>query len=167
MNTKKCTRCKNVRDVKFFYFYKKRKVYRSNCKPCYNEWSREYGKQKEVKERRNEKYKKYGNKNLNKWLSCIPKETNCEICGVRLVFNSRNSNTSIHFDHTQENCDIKVSPMTWLIRRAYNEINKKIWLRCNFGWLCGKCNRALPTIGREKWLKKALQYAERKNESSF
>jgi len=160
MKTKLCTRCGETKSVDCFYLYKKRNVYRSNCRDCYNEWSREYGKRDDVKERRNEKYKKRGNKNLIGWAKYIPSETDCAICGIKIVFNSKSINKSIHFDHTKEVCAIMTSPMDWLIKHRCTDENKDTWDSCNFGMLCGVCNRALPTKNRKEWLKKAMDYAD-------
>src|SRR3990167_8730206 len=158
MRTKICTGCKKEKSVDCFYLYKKRNVYRSNCRGCYNKWSREYGKKREVKDRRNEKGDKWAKKNIESWGQFIPKETNCEVCGVKIYFNSKDINSSIHFDHKNDLCSIKICPGHRLRKNPFNIKNQKIWDSCDFGMLCGRCNRAIPTRNRREWLSKLALY---------
>ena len=155
-----CTRCKKLKDHSFFYKYKKRNVYRSNCRECYNAWSREYGKKEDVKKRRNNKYATRDIKNLVSWIGHIPDKSKCEICLKEIIFNGRDINKSIHFDHTREKCDIMIEPKKWLIRNKFNDSNKRIWDSCNFGKLCGRCNRAIPTKNRSIWFNNLSRYIE-------
>lgn len=46
-NDRKCTRCKEVKSVSMFYIRKERNSYRSKCKQCDNELSREKSKTKD------------------------------------------------------------------------------------------------------------------------
>lgn len=158
MKSKFCTRCKKDKALDCFYLYKKRNVYRSNCRDCYNEWSREYGKKREVKSRRNKKGDTWARNNILSWTGHIPIKTTCEVCGCEIIFNSKNINTSIHFDHRKENCSISISPMRWLIKHRFGEENGKTWDSCDFGMLCGRCNRAIPTKNRKKWLLNITRY---------
>ena len=98
--------------------------------------------------------------NLKDWESVIPKETNCQVCGISITFNCATGNQkAISFDHRNGgNEEIKGSPYTWLKNRKCTEINIKVWQECNFGMLCAKCNRAIPTKNRVDWLKNVIRY---------
>lgn len=161
METKICTRCKKEKYVSCFYKYQKRNVYRSNCRGCYNEWSREYGKKPHVKEKRNKKGDTWARKNLESWNEYIPHKANCEICNVEIFFNIKDVNRSIHFDHKSESCSIKENPKRWLLKHRFNFHNLKIWNECNFGVLCGKCNRSIPTKNRKAWLINLTNYVNK------
>ena len=155
---KVCTKCGIQKPWDCFYKYKNRNGYRPDCRECGNSWAREYGKKDDVKKRRNQKGDKCARKNLQSWEGYIPKETGCQVCGTKIIFSSKDTNTSIHFDHKNEYCLIKIDPGKWLRRHKFTEENKQIWDRCDFGMLCGKCNRALPTKDRELWVGNVINY---------
>ncbi len=98
---------------------------------------------------------------INSWVekNVILKDTNCEICNKIIYFKGHPRKETIHFDHKNENCTIKVNPSTFLQSKFANEKNIKLWEDSDFGLLCASCNKGLPTKNRIEWLKKALDYA--------
>lgn len=93
------------------------------------------------------------------WKDVIPSELDCPICGRRIFFNSGDWKRSINFDHRHDGSEpIKGLPSAWLSRRTCNEENIKIWNSCDFGMLCVKCNRILPTKNRKEWFFKVKKY---------
>lgn len=160
-----CTICNIEKPLSEFYKYKTRSGYRPDCRDCRNSWTREYNKRPDSKIRRNKKGNKWAQKNVSSWVGFIPKETNCQVCGEKIYFSNKNIKTAIHFDHKSEECSIKGSPTQWLLKHHLNEKNKEIWIECNFGMLCGRCNRGLPTKNRLNWLEKINIYVKGKNEN--
>jgi hypothetical protein len=74
------------------------------------------------------------------------------MCGKTIFFNEKNPSKAIHFDHRFEgNEPIKGSPTKWLIGHERNKRWQRIWDECYFGYLCGDCNRCLPTKNREQF----------------
>lgn len=95
------------------------------------------------------------------WEGFIPKEARCEICGKAIFFNSKDTTRAIHFDHRRNGAETIVDcPFNWLQRHKRNPENEKIWQSCSFGFLCGVCNRSLPTKNRESFLRGAIKYME-------
>jgi hypothetical protein len=99
-------------------------------------------------------------KALGSWEGFIPKETNCQICGKIIYFNNRNHKTAIHFDHRRKNEPIQGSPAIWLRNSKRTTEREVVWKSCDFGMLCEKCNRQLPTENRIEFLTKALAYSK-------
>ncbi len=95
---------------------------------------------------------------LKAWEGIIPKETDCQACNKRIYFNKGNQRDAIHFDHKKETVRIKGSPSTWLLSHKPTPENIKIWNSCNFGMLCNRCNRYIPTKDRKNFLKKIIKY---------
>ena len=103
--------------------------------------------------------KGYYDKCLKEWLSIIPKETKCEICGKSIIFNAKDRNKAIHFDHKMEGEEQrKISPSMWLGARKCNEKNRRIWEECCFGMLCKNCNSFLPTKNRKQFIHQVIRY---------
>jgi hypothetical protein len=121
--------------------------------------------QKKYRKNLNKYQSKFYIKNLEEWKEYFIKFVKCEICGKSISFNSGSIKKSIHFDHRMGGVEsIKGSPTFWLYRHRRNKKNETIWNSCNFGKLCYRCNKFLPTVDREKWLKKALKYQSSLNE---
>lgn len=100
---------------------------------------------------------------ISSWDKEIPRKLNCQICDKVLYFNDSNDREdSVNFDHRSESGPIKENPTTWLSNHPYTDRNLKIWRKANFGILCAKCNRALPTRNRLKWIKRVLKYVRLK-----
>jgi len=100
---------------------------------------------------------------LHKWVGIVPLKTFCEMCGKEIFYNGGNKATSIHFDHKSRKAPIKISPSTWLMSHQRNTKNELIWKSCDFGMLCERCNRHLPTDNREQFVKNAIKYVFGKN----
>lgn len=97
--------------------------------------------------------------NRKSWEGFIHKKTKCQICSKTIYFNQKEKgiNNTINFDHKEEAILIK-EPTHWLDAHFCTLKNQKIWKSCNFGILCGKCNRALLTENREQFIKNAVKY---------
>ena len=100
-------------------------------------------------------------KKLLSWIVYFPIETNCEVCSRPLLFRSPTRAKRIHFDHKSSECIIKGSPSVWLRNNFFNEENKNIWESCDFGILCNRCNRYLPTIGRKEFVDQLYNYVHK------
>ena len=166
---------------------KKQNAYRRNNPDKVRKWKKdEYERTKEIKllkdkiyvltnkEKVKKRRRKYYLKNkkliienlkrrtyhkLKSWEGYIPKETICQCCNKKIFLNSTDCDTSIHFDHKNEGKEVIThSPTIWLQRNWFNEENKKLWDTCNFGILCQRCNRSLPTCERKKFLINAVKY---------
>jgi hypothetical protein len=97
---------------------------------------------------------------LDSWKVIIPNQIKCELCGKDIFFVSKDKSTSIHFDHRHGRNVIKL-PGHWLRKHPLNKKNLAIWESCDFGMLCGTCNRTLPTDNRDEWFKNANRYINR------
>lgn len=113
------------------------------------------------RDHRNEMILNYQKRNLDSWRPYFDKRVSCEICGRKVKFSSGVSRDSIHFDHRNGgNEAIKGIPMTWFRGHLRTDKNEKILESCNFGILCFRCNKFLPTKDRGKWLKNVNRYYE-------
>ena len=101
---------------------------------------------------RKEKDREYYIKKLKRWESFIPKIANCQICKKKIYFNNCKESSAIHFDHRKENISIKIRPTLWLKQNDNTFKNRKIWKSCDFGMLCSRCNRYLPTKNRKNFV---------------
>lgn len=95
---------------------------------------------------------------IRKWVGLIPQETQCQICGRKIIFNSGIRSESIHFDHKHSNTPIKKSPSTWLNAHGRNPKNEAVWISCDFGMVCHQCNKGLPTENRNQYVKNVCKY---------
>lgn len=101
---------------------------------------------------------KFSQRKIDSWRGFIPVKTHCAICNETIWYNSGDRKKSIHFDHKNTNKAIKRAPYIWLRNNKRTTENEKIWMSCDFGMLCWKCNRKLPTKNRKKWVKKIYKY---------
>jgi len=102
---------------------------------------------------------KLANKRIKSWEVLIPKQTICQVCGEKIYFNCGNLTKAIHFDHRKGGKEkIIRNPTNWLRQHSMNPVNEKIWLTCNFGMLCRKCNSRLPTSNRKKFVLNINKY---------
>jgi len=88
----------------------------------------------------------------------------CQCCGVTLKWqagNRRHGNDNVVFDHRNGGKESIKSLYGFVSDRELSEKNKNVFLSCDFGILCRKCNTMLPTQDRDKWLKGALNYVNR------
>ena len=99
------------------------------------------------------------NEYLTEWEGFIPKVYNCEICGKEIYFHNKDITKAIHFDHRHEGEEsIKTSPFSFLQTHKRTPALEKIWVECDFGKLCTKCNKLMPTLHRKEWLEKVNKY---------
>ena len=157
MKTKICCNCKIEKSIEEF---NKNNISRDKhsywCRKCSNLYNTIY--HKKHKENLKKKCNEYGNKIRNSWIGIIPEQTKCQICGRTIYFNKKNSNDAIHFDHKNGKHSYIIRPTNWLARHKNNKANIKIWMDCDFGMLCGVCNRSLPTKNRKNFIKKVIKY---------
>lgn len=133
--------------------------------PQYRERRKEYRKirdqRPEAKIKNAANKRKYNIKRLTEWLKIIPEITKCGCCEKQISFLKRPDMGIIHFDHRQGGIElIQKTPRKWLKSHSYIAENLAIWLSCNFGHLCIRCNQLLPTRDRLEFLKHAIQYVE-------
>jgi hypothetical protein len=102
--------------------------------------------------------------NLKSWEGYIPKETNCEICGITIYFNKPELKKAIHFDHKSPDVAIKTRPTFWLRSNPKTPENQAIWESCDFGMLCRNCNTYLPTKNRRQFIINVSKYVLAKEE---
>lgn len=166
---KSCCTCHLKKSVKEFYKDKGRKDgLDARCKECcrpknQTQHRKNYVKQYQKTNRKRitavhtERHRRY----LKSWGKIIPKKTNCEICNKEIGFNTGTQQNSIHFDHRNGGGEpIKYAPFNWLRIHKKTKENEKIWRSCDFGILCNRCNKYLPTKNRVEFLTKALKYAQ-------
>jgi hypothetical protein len=107
----------------------------------------------------NNYYKAYPYKCLESWVGFLPETTSCRCCGLQIYFNKRDRMTSIHFDHRHGGTEaIKTDPSAWLRSHKRNKKNEDVWNSCDFGYLCNKCNKILPTRDRKMFLDRITKY---------
>jgi hypothetical protein len=110
-----------------------------------------------------EKISRNKNRNncLKSWEGLIPLTTSCQMCGKDIFFNRKNPSLAICFDHRHGGTEIiKGGPHTWLRDHPRTPDNEKIWLSCDFGMLCMKCNLSLPTMNRKQFKENINRYVK-------
>ncbi len=103
-------------------------------------------------------YKKWEKIFLDSWKIVIPSCVKCEVCEEDIFFDAKDTSKSIHFDHRHGGREAIKSPKQWLMKHPMNDKNLAIWESCDFGMLCGQCNRHLPTENRERFVKNVTRY---------
>jgi hypothetical protein len=99
-------------------------------------------------------------KNLSTWEGFLPFLCSCEVCGESIGF--RNPSVPvIAFDHRYGGIEPIKSPSAWLRSNPRTIENEKLWLSCDFGILCRRCNGFLPGKNRSRFLTKAIQYCNK------
>lgn len=97
--------------------------------------------------------------NLDSWSNIVPLQSRCQICGRDVYFNRSNRADAIHFDHRKDGFEpIGSAPTSWLKHHKATPENVKLWIESDFGILCGRCNKFLPTAGRKEFMEKAIGY---------
>lgn len=104
------------------------------------------------KEERASNMKAWLSKNQASWIGVVPEETKCQICGKIIYFNKGKIDDAIHFDHKTNHDILGRTPTGWLSQFPRTPERETIWRSCNFGMLCRRCNRLLPTKNRDKVL---------------
>ncbi len=135
IESKICRVCKETKSINSYYNR------RSPCKKCYNE-----------------RIKQRSHRLLRAWIKYLPENPTCGVCGRVLKYFSGEVVKSAHFDHKNNGLAIKGKPSHWLRENKPIEGNIKIFRSCDFGILCYRCNRFIPTEGREKLLRNLIEY---------
>jgi hypothetical protein len=169
----KCTRCKQFKPENEFYKDKDKGTgFASECKECNIIYMKKYYLKNSEKVKAYQKKYNHINrdkvlsdrvqnrkKKLSAWEGLIPISTQCQMCGKKIYFNGRDTETAIHFDHRNGGEElIKGTPSVWLKDNPRTPENEAIWKKCKFGMLCQSCNRALPTKNRMLFLENATKY---------
>ena len=155
MFSKTCKRHKRKKD--YFSFYENKKIPKEDYSSLF--WGENKKKisfsQEKIFKREIETEHFFG-----KWIKkkIIPVKPQCEICGKRLYWASGVVSLSPCFDHKVDKLPIRKSPTTWLKHHKPTEENTALWLSCNFGILCSRCNSTLPTKKRKQWLFRVKSY---------
>ena len=98
-------------------------------------------------------------KNLKSWTKIIPLKNKCPICKSTIYFCRNNTPKAVHFDHRNGKIGLKkIRPTRWLSNNPWSKENEIKWLKFNFGSLCLKCNRSLPTNKRKEFVKNLVKY---------
>jgi hypothetical protein len=117
------------------------------------------------KEKRFEYIRGYCVRNRNNWLEYLLSKNpspKCEVCGKELKY--FDGKDGIHFDHRENgNESIQHHPSSWMGRHPLNKNNIEKFESCNFGILCIRCNRILPTIGRQSFMRRLIKYVFKKD----
>jgi hypothetical protein len=161
-DTKLCPLCGEVKTIDKFY---KRSgnhghLRRSWCIECEGTKQREQDKYRRRENERNLHVKRtilWG-----EWFRSLYGDSpKCQCCGKILKWttgNKRHITDSVIFDHRNGGTEPIKILYTWLGDREVSEKNKNIFLSCDFGIICRRCNTSLPTRKRDQWLKDATRY---------
>jgi len=168
--SKTCPKCKNEKS--FLEFYRSKKQYdglSAYCKQCssFIDNLRNATTSRRDFKKNFQQLKRAVNKEV--WQKFFQEKYGdpiCSICKCLLSWNYEekykkiNDRTSlVIFDHRCGGYEkIKGSPSHWYTDHICNSLNKEIWMSCNFGILCAKCNTGLPTLNREGWLVNVIGY---------
>ena len=165
MDTKICPKCKTEKTLNEFA---KSKIHRygvdSWCKNCRAQKQREYTKLG-IGSRNKDYIKQKRISDKQKWLNYLNHKNpspKCEVCGKELKY--FDGKDGIHFDHRENgNESIQHHPSSWMGRHPLNKNNIEKFESCNFGILCIRCNRILPTIGRQSFMRRLIKYVFKKD----
>lgn len=96
---------------------------------------------------------------LSAWEKYLPDTMICQCCTYEIVFNKKDVDNSVHFDHRHEGIEpISGSPYNWLRNNKCTKENIELFNSCDFGRLCGYCNRYLPTLKRKSHVLNSIKY---------
>lgn len=146
MSMEECLKRRRAANLRYYYRNKEKRI--------------TYAHQWKKKNPKKTKLHKYDSRKkcTESWEGYFPKEAECKICGKKIYFNQGNRTLAISFDHKTGNEIIKDHPSSWLRNNLRSQESEKIWESCNFGILCNRCNRFLPTKNRKEFVKKILEY---------
>ncbi len=92
----------------------------------------------------------------------------CKICNKPLQWESDgHQRDRVVFDHTDYRCKIQTAPQSWTRHHVCNDVNKEIFLSCNFGILCRLCNLFLRKGKRRQILINLTKYIGGKNNGNY
>jgi hypothetical protein len=166
LKSKLCRVCNAIKSLDQFEKHKQQKDgHTTRCMACRRIYMRAY------KSRTGQGYY------LRDWIAYFESELygknpQCEICDRSLDYTSRdgiggNNSDIVNFDHSTGCESIIIPPKRWLNAHPCNDTNKLIWASCHFGILCLQCNKSLPSINRDEWLKRVIEYHERKTSITY
>lgn len=159
---KTCSKCGELKCIKDFdkYYCNKTKntYYRSYCIDCiklisknqYNKnkkwWKNNYMKNKDKIDKRQKAYVKELLKNWHQWLKkTYGYPVECSLCNTELYFGHKDKRKVPHFDHRRGKIEeIKYNPSS-IFKLKMTKERQELFKSCQFGILCDKCNKGLPT----------------------
>ncbi len=184
----KCTKCYEIKLINQFYKrLDKPTGYASWCIACLKAYNREYKQRKNVKLHKKqynqtirvkkirrksalkyyyknkiaviERHKKYHIAWVNYFKQKHGENPKCEGCGAKLNWGKGNGKYVV-FDHRHGKGAFKQSPMPFCWSHFFNDKNKAIWEKEDFGIVCQKCNSILPTDvnDRKQYILKLFEY---------
>ena len=159
VTTKRCGTCHETKCAADFF--KQRRNHDgldTICKTCYSDVDH---KRNQTDGRRSLKCQLQRDRRQrlrNLWLKYFSSkygdEINCQACNISLTWFGDNQ----VFDHRHGGNEVISSPAHWLSIHMPTKENILIWESCDFGILCNKCNRCIPTIDRINWLENVTRY---------
>lgn len=86
----------------------------------------------------------------------------CQLCGYPLTYIGSTQIDGIHWDHRNGGRATIKCTSRFIRSHACNSENQRLWLSCDFGMLCWKCNRILPTdlTARKQFIRNLIKYQE-------
>lgn len=156
---KVCAKCKNEKPESEFY----KSQYR--CKSCCRvDDSQRNSTDERIRQKRETQRKRRKELQL-RWRdyfeSAYGEFPCCQVCSKSLEWFSDKQSKRAIFDHRHGGTEpIKESPTRWLVQHQPNEENVATWQQCDFGILCDRCNRFLPTENRAEWFELASRYIQ-------
>lgn len=166
LKAKKCGTCEEIKFAKDFFKQKRNwDGLDTICKNCCSEI--DYKRNQTDKRRDNKrKYQSVRRKELQMlWLDYFTlkygDKPKCNVCHISLAWFDSYQYKTVIFDHRLNGSEfISGSPKHWLSANKPTNDNIQKWEECNFGILCDRCNRFLPTKNRLKWLQDVIKYVQ-------
>jgi hypothetical protein len=161
---KNCGSCKETKVAS--QFFKQRKNHDgldTICKSCFADIDHKRNNTDSRREKQrvaqNERRKELQSLWVEYFVQKYGLEPHCQVCDKELVWLDKVQTNTVIFDHRHGGIEaIQGSPAHWLSQNRPSNENISIWESCDFGILCDKCNRFLPTNNREDWLQNVNRY---------
>lgn len=146
MTMEECIKRRREADLRYYYRNKEKRIAYVHC------WKKNNPKKTKLHKYASRK------KCTESWEEYFSKEAKCQICGKKIFYNQNNRTLAISFDHKTGEEIIKDYPSSWLRNNLRSPESEKIWESCNFGILCNRCNRFLPTKNRKAFVRSIIKY---------
>lgn len=161
--TRKCLQCKQPTND--FSKYRGQRVH--VCRTCVisNQCKSKrqyYENNKERIKKRSSVFQHDRQREWNRYLQNKYGDPSCQLClkKLRWPYEADKPNV-VCLDYRMNGVEvIKCSPSKWIHARHCTPENVLIFESCNFGLLCNRCNRLLPTYGRSEWARRMIEYVK-------